>query len=151
MSLQWKEPRLVLEKWQEINKMSLEHLWCQKEATCWKQTTKSHTDQGISIGSLLSQTDHTDAWPKQQVRTGNWLRTEKGVQPGFLLSPCLFNLYVEHIVRNARLDEFQAGIKISRKNVNNLRYADDATLIAESEEELKSFLMRVKEENEEAC
>ena len=67
-----------------------------------------------------------------------------------LLSPCLFNLYAEHIMRNARLDELQAGIKIGGRNINNLRYADDTTLMAESEEELKSLLMRVKEESERA-
>ena len=67
-----------------------------------------------------------------------------------LLSPCLFNLYAEHIMRNARLDELQVGIKIGGRNINNLRYADDATLMAESEEELKSLLMRVKEESERA-
>ena len=65
-----------------------------------------------------------------------------------ILSPCLFNLYAEYIMRNARLDEAQAGIKIARRNINNLRYADDTTLMAESEEELKSLLMKVKEESE---
>ena len=65
-----------------------------------------------------------------------------------MLSPCLFNIYAEYIVRNARLDEAQAGIKIAGRNINNLRYADDTTLMAESEEELKSLLMKVKEENE---
>ena len=65
-----------------------------------------------------------------------------------MLSPCLFNLYAEHIMRNARLDELQAGIKIGRRNINNLRYVDDNTLMAESEEELKGLLLRVKEENE---
>ena len=64
------------------------------------------------------------------------------------MSPCLFNLYTEYIIRNAGLDEAQAGIKIARRNTNNLRYADDATLMAESEEELKSLLMKVKEESE---
>ena len=67
-----------------------------------------------------------------------------------MLSPCLFNLYTEHIMRNAGLDELHAGIKIGRRNINNLRYADDTTLMAESEEELKSFLMKVKEESEKA-
>ena len=66
------------------------------------------------------------------------------------MSPCLFNLYAEHITQNARLDELQAGIKIDRRNTNNLRYADDTTLMAESKEELKSLLMRVKEESENA-
>ena len=72
----------------------------------------------------------------------------KGVQQGCLLSPCVFNLYAEHIMRNARLDELQARIKIGGRNINNLRYADDSTLMAESEEELKSLLMKVKEESE---
>ena len=79
----------------------------------------------------------------------NWLvQTEKAAQQGCLLSPCLLNLYTEHIMRNARLDDLQAGIKISGKNIKNLRYADDTTLIAKSKEELKNLLMRVKEENE---
>ena len=79
--------------------------------------------------------------------TADWLRMER-VPQGCLLSRCLFNLYTEHIVRNAGLDELQAGIKIGGRNLNNLRYADDTTLMAESEEELKSFLLRVKEESE---
>ena len=82
--------------------------------------------------------------------TTDWFRIEKGVQQGCLLSPCLLNLYAEHIMRNARLDELQAGIKTGRKNINNLRYVNYVTLMAESEEELKSFLMRVKEESERA-
>uniref|UniRef100_A0AC11ETW8 Uncharacterized protein n=2 Tax=Ovis aries TaxID=9940 RepID=A0AC11ETW8_SHEEP len=86
------------------------------------------------------------------VRTGHgttdWFQIGKGVHRGCILSPCLFNLYTEHIMRNARLDEVQAEIKISGKNINNLRYADDTTLMAESEEELKSLLMKVKEESE---
>ena len=74
----------------------------------------------------------------------------KGVQQGCLLSPCLFNLYAEHIMRNARLDELQARIKIGGRNINNLRYADDSTLMAESEEELKNLLMKVKDDSERA-
>ena len=85
------------------------------------------------------------------VRTGHgttdWFQIGKGVRQGCILSPCLFNLYTEYIMRNTGLDEAQAGIKIARKNINNLRYADDTTLMAESEEELKSVLMKVKEEN----
>ena len=73
---------------------------------------------------------------------------EKGVRQGCILSPCLFNLYAEYIMRNAGLEEKQAGIKIARRNINTLRYADDTTLMAESEEELKSLLMKVKEESE---
>ena len=72
----------------------------------------------------------------------------KGVCQGYILSPCLFNLYAEYIMRNAGLEEAQAGIKIARRNINNLRYADDTTLMAESEEELKSLLIEVKEESE---
>ena len=80
--------------------------------------------------------------------TMDWLQIGKGVHQGCILSPCLFNLYAEHIMRNARLEEAQAGIKIARRNVNNLTYSDDTTLMAESEEELKSFLMKVKGESE---
>ena len=86
------------------------------------------------------------------VRTGHgttdWFQIGKGVHQGCILSPCLFNFYAEYIMRNAGLDEAQAGIKIVGRNINNLRYADDTTLIAESKEELKSLLMKVKEESE---
>ena len=86
------------------------------------------------------------------VRTGHgttdWFQIGKGVCQGCILSPCLFNLYAEYIMKNARLDEAQAGIKTAGRNINNLRYADDTTLTAESEEELKSLLMKVKEESE---
>ena len=86
------------------------------------------------------------------VRTGHGttdlFQIGKGVCQGCILSPCLFNLYAEYIMRNAGLEESQAGIKIARRNINNLRYADDTTLMAESEEELKNLLMKVKEESE---
>ena len=81
-------------------------------------------------------------------RTTDWFQVGKGVRQGCILSPCLFNLYAEYIMRNAGLDEAQAGIKIAKRHSNNLRYADDTTLKAESEEELKSLLMKVKEESE---
>ena len=88
------------------------------------------------------------------VRTGHgttdWFQIGKGVHQGCILSPCLFNFYAEYIMRNAGLEEAQAGIKIAGRNINNLRYADDTTLMAESEEELKSLLMKVKVENEKA-
>ena len=74
----------------------------------------------------------------------DWFKTGKGAPQGCILSPCLFNLYAEYIMRNAGLEETQAGIKIAWRNINNLRYADDTSLMAESEEELKSFLMKVK-------
>ena len=79
-----------------------------------------------------------------------WFKIGKGVRQGCVLSPCLFNLYPEYIMCNARLDESQAGIKITRTNINNLRCVDDTTLMAESEEELKSLLIKVKEESEKA-
>ena len=85
---------------------------------------------------------------KQQLGTTNWLQTGKGVLQGCILSPCLFNLYAEYIMRNAELEEAQAGIRIAGRNISHLRYADDTTLLAESEEELKSLLMKVKVESE---
>ena len=80
--------------------------------------------------------------------TTGWFQIGKGVCQGCIFSPCLFNQYAEYIMRNTRLNEAQGGIKIARRNINNLRYADDTTLTAESEEELKSLLMKVKEESE---
>ena len=86
------------------------------------------------------------------VRTGHgttdWFQTGKGICQGCILSPCFFNLHAEYIMRKAGLEETQAGIKIAMRNINNLRYADDTTLMAESEEELKSLLMKMKEESE---
>ena len=88
------------------------------------------------------------------VRTGHgtadWFQTGKAVRQGRILSPCLFNLYAEYIMRNAGLDEAQTGIKTARRNINNLRNADETTLMVEIEEELKSLLMKVKEESEKA-
>ena len=78
--------------------------------------------------------------------TTDWFQIGKGVCQGYILSPCLFNLHAEYIMRNAGLDEAQAGIKIDGRNINNLRYADDATLMEEGKEELKSLLMKIKEE-----
>ena len=89
---------------------------------------------------------------KQPVRTGHgttdWFQIGKGVRQGCILSSCLFNFYAEYILRNARLEETQAGIKTAGTNINHLRYADDTTLMAESEEELKILLMKVKVESE---
>ena len=106
-----------------------------------------------------ARTESSCMWPEllhagqeAAVRTGHgtagWFPIGKGARQGCILSPCLFNLHAEYIMRNAGLEETQAGIKTARRNINNLRYADDTTLMAENEEELKSFLMKVKEENE---
>ena len=92
------------------------------------------------------------AGQEAKVKTGqgttDWFQIGKGARQGYMLSPCLFNFYAEYIMRNAGLEEAQAGIKMARRNINNLRYADDTTLMAESEEELRSLLMKVKEESE---
>ena len=88
---------------------------------------------------MLNETSHT----KQAI-----FQIGKGVHQGYILSPCLFNLYAEYIMRNAGLDEVQAGIKIARKNINNFRYTDDTTFMTESKEELKSLLMKVEKESE---
>jgi len=82
--------------------------------------------------------------------TADWFKIGKGVHQGCILSPCLFNLYAEYIMQNSGLDEAQAGIEISRRNINNLRHADDTILMAENQEELKSLLMKVREESEKA-
>ena len=87
---------------------------------------------------------------RTQHGTKDWFQIWKGERQGYISSPCLFNLYADYIMRNAGLDESQAGIKISRRNINSLRYADDTTLKAESKEELKSLEMRVKEGSEKA-
>ena len=103
-------------------------------------------------GHLTSLLRNLYAGQETTVRTGHgttdWFQIQKGVCQGCILSPCLFNLYVKYIMRNAGLDEAQAGIKIAGRNINNLRYADDTTLMAESKEELKSLLMKVKEKSE---
>ena len=109
---------------------------------------------GIS-DHLTSLLRNLNAGQEATVRTGHgttdWFQIKKGVHQGCILSPRLFNLYAEHIMRNAGLYEAQAGIKIARRNINNLRYADDTTIMAESKEELKSLLMKVKEESEKVC
>ena len=96
--------------------------------------------------------EKSDSGQEAAVRTGHrttdWFQIAKRVCQGCILSPCLFNLYAEYIMRNAGLEEAQAGIKIAGRNINNLRHADDTTLMAESKEELKSLLMKVKEESE---
>ena len=97
---------------------------------------------------LRNQYAGQEATVRTRHGTKDWFQIGKGVFQGCILSPCLFNLYAEYIMRNAGLEEAQAGFKIVGRNINNLRYADDPTLMAESEEELKSLLMKVKEESE---
>ena len=105
----------------------------------------------LSLSDLLHS---VYAGQEATVRTGHgttdWFQIGKGVRQGCILSPCLFNFFAEYIMRNAGLEEAQAGIKIARRNINNLRYADDTTLMAESKEVLKSLLMKVKQESEKA-
>ena len=112
---------------------------------------KIHKEMGIP-DHLTCLLRNLYAGQEATVRTGHgttdWFQTGKGGHQGCMLSPCLFNFYAEHITRNAGLDEAQAGINIAGRNINNLRYADDITLMAESKEELKSLLMKVKEESE---
>ena len=106
------------------------------------------------LGHLTCLLRNLYADQKAAVETGHettdWFQIGKRVHEGCILSLCLFNLYAENIIGNARLDESQAGIKIAVRNINNLRYTDDTTLMAESEEELKSLSLRVKEESEKA-
>ena len=97
---------------------------------------------------LRNQYTGQEATVRTKQGTTEWFQIRKGVCQGCILSPCLFNLYAEYIMQKVRLDESQAGIKIARKNINNFRYADDTTLMTESEEDLKSLLMKVKEESE---
>ena len=113
--------------WKVLKKMRIaDHLICLLRNLCAGQEETVRTEDG----------------------TTDWFQIGKGVRQGCILSPGLFNLYAEYIIRNAGLDEAQAGIKIARRNINSLRYADETTLMAENEEELKSFLMKVKEESE---
>ena len=106
----------------------------------------------ISLDHLICLLRNLYTGQEATVRNGHgttdWFQTGKGVRQGCILSPCLFNLYAEYIMRNPGLEEAQAGIRVAGRNINNLRYADDTTLMAESEEEPKSLLMKVKEESE---
>ena len=118
--------------WITINWKILKEMGILDHLTCL--LINLYTDQEATVRTVHGTTD--------------WFQIGKGVRQGCILSPYLFNLYAEYIIRNAGLDEAQAGIKITRRNINNLRYVDDTTLMAESEEELKSLLMKVKEESE---
>ena len=120
---------------------------CVDHNKLWKTLKEMRTPDHLTC--LLR---NLHAGQKATVRTGHgivdWFQIEKGVHQGCILSPFLSNLYTEYILRNAGLEEAQAGIKIAGRNINSLRYADDTTLMAESEEELKSLLLKVKEESE---
>ena len=117
----------ITTNWTILQKMGiLDHLTCLLRNLYASQEATVRTERGIT----------------------DWFQIRKGVHQGCMLSPCLFNLNAEYIMRNAGLDEAQAGIKIAGRNINNLRYADDTTLMVESEEELKSLLMKVKKESE---
>ena len=96
----------------------------------------------------MKSVSRSEAIVRTRLETTDWFQIGKGVHQGCILSPCLFSLNAEYIMRNAGLDEALTGIKIARRNINNIRYADDTTLMVESEEELKSLLMKVKEESE---
>ena len=119
---------------------------------CGSQQTVENSSKNGSTRALDLPLRNLYAGQEATVRTGHgkadWFQIGKGVCQGCVLSPCLFNFCAEYIMRNAGLDEAQAGIKIAGRNINNLRYADNTTLMAENEEELKSFLMKVKEEHE---
>ena len=121
-----------------------------KPLTVWI-TVENSEEMGIT-DHLTCLLRNLYAGQEATIRTGHgttgWFQIGKRVHQGCILSPCLFNLYAEYIMRNAGLEETQAGIKIARRNINNLRYADDTTLMAESEAELNSLLIKVKEESE---
>ena len=120
----------ITTNWKTLKKMGLPgHLTCLLRNLCAGQEAIVRTGHGRTDGFQIG----------------------KGVRQGCILSPCLFNLYAEYIMRNAGLEEAQSGIKITRRNINNLRHADGTTLMAESEEELKSLLMKVKGESEKVC
>ena len=125
-----------------------------KPLTVWITTNWKILKETGKTDHLICLLRNLYAGQEATVRTGHgttdWFQIGKGVCQGCILSPCLFNLYAEYIMGNAGLAEAQAGIKIGGRNINNLRYVDNTTLMAESEEGLKSLLMKVKEENEKA-
>ena len=154
-----KEPEIKLptstgsSKKQESSRkqLLLLYLLCQSLCVDHSKLWKILKEKGIPdhlICLLRNLYAGQEATVRTEHGTIDWFQIEEGVRQGFILSPCLFNLYAEYIMRNPGLEEAQAGIKITGRNINNLIYADDTTLMAESEEELKSLLMKVKEESE---
>ena len=125
-----------------------------KPLTMWITTNCGKFFKRWEYQTTFPASENLYAGQEATIRTGHgttdWFQIAKGVCQGCILSPCLFNLYAEYIMQNVGLDEAQAGIKIAGRNINHFRYADDTTLMAESKEELKSLLMRVKEESEKA-
>ena len=166
--------KLVLEKAERNQRSNCQHLLDHRKS---KRVPEKHLFLLIDYARAFDCVDHNKLWKilkdmgipdhltcllrnlyagqEGTVRTGHgttdWFQIGKGVRKACILSPCLFNLHAKYIMRNAGLEEAQAGIKIAGRNINNLRYADDTTLKAESEEELKSLLMKVKEESEKVC
>ena len=141
-------------KQENSRKISTSALLTMPKPLCGSQQTVENSSRDENSRPPDMPLEKSVCRSRSTVRTGHgttdWFKIGKRVCQGCILSPCLFNLYAQYIMRNARLDEAQAGIQIAGRNINNLRYADDTTLIAESEEELKSLLMKVKEENEKA-
>ena len=142
----------IIEKAREFQKNIYSCFTDQSKAFVWI-TTNWKILKEMGIPDLLTcLLRNLYAGQEATVRTGHgttdWFQIGKGVRQVYILSPCLFNLYAKYMMQNAGLDEAQAGIKIAGRNINNLRYADDTTLMAESEDELKSLLMKVKEESE---
>ena len=118
---------------------------CVDHNKLWKSLKEMGIPDHLPLRNLYAGQEAT---VRTEHGTTDWFKIGIGVRQGCILSPCLFNFYAEYIMRNAGLEETQAGIKIAGRNINNLRYADDTTLMAESEEELKTLLMKVKEESE---
>ena len=141
-----------LKKQESSRKTSISAVLTAKTFDCGQQQTLENSEGDGNTGPPDLPLKNLYAGQEATVRTGHgttdWFQIGKGVPQGCILSPCLFNLYAEYIMRNAGLEEALGGIKIAGRNINNLRYADDTTLMAESEEKLKSLLMKVKEESE---
>ena len=142
----------LLKKQENSRKTFISALLTMPKPLCGSQETVENSERDGNTRPPNLPLEKPICSQEATVRTGHgttdWFQKGKGVRQGCILSPCLFNLYAEYIMRNAGLEETQAGIKIAGRNLNNLRYADDTTLMAESEEELKSLLMKVKEESE---
>ena len=134
-------------KRQESSRKTSTSVYCVDQNTLWKILKEMGIPDHLTY-LLRNLYAGQEATVRTRLGTMDWFQIGKGVFQGCILSPCLFNLHAEYVMWNARLDEAQAGIKIARRNINNFRYADDTILMAESKEEVKSLLMKVKEESE---